>query len=161
MKIYDATHRYENPNDETPHQRIDLLQQDVDVFPGVQNRSMSKIVNREAEFLGGSVFTVKDKSESVSVRACLYLIKIALIHTTRKSLKPPRTQVHYLTSSEFERDEWIRHIMRSIQTIRGTPPEKTRRKSSTMLVSAASGLWRDYKQKSEKPRHVIALEIVR
>ena len=51
--------------------------------------------------------------------------------------------------------------MRSIQTIRGSPPEKTRRKSSTMLVSAASGLWRDYKQKSEKPRHVIALEIVR
>ena len=73
MKIYDATHRYENPNDETPHQRIDLLQQDVDVFPGVQNRSMSNIVNREAEFLGGSVFTVKDKSESVGVRACLYL----------------------------------------------------------------------------------------
>ena len=53
--------------------------------------------------------------------------------------------------------------MRSIRTIRGTPPEKIRRKSSTMLVSAASGLWRDYKQKSksEKPRHVTALEIVR
>ena len=52
---------------------MDLLQQDVDVFPGVQNRSMSKIVNREAEFLGGNVFTVKDKNESVGVRACLYV----------------------------------------------------------------------------------------
>ena len=69
MKNKRRRRRYKDPNDETPHKRMDLLQQDVEVFPDVQNRSMSKIVNREAEFLGGSVFTVKDKSESVSILA--------------------------------------------------------------------------------------------
>ena len=133
--LLEHIHSYKDPNDETPHRRVDLLQDNVDVFPGVKNRSMSKLVHREAEFLGGSVFTVKNETESV----------------------------HYLTSSESERDAWIGHVMQSIRTKRGTP-EKLRRRSSTVLVSAASGLWRDYKiddRRSEKPKHVVALEIVR
>ena len=113
MKIYDATHRYENPNDETPHQRIDLLQQDVDVFPGVQNRSMSNIVNREAEFLGGSVFTVKDKNESVRVWCGSFFFSIVsyLMNTKRNHIITRRT-TNIVHSNTTRTTGTLSHIIR-------------------------------------------------
>jgi len=133
---------YKDANDESPHRRLNLEHDDANVFLGIHNRSsqIRNLLFREAEFLGGSLFTIAYGNESV----------------------------HYLTPTEEERDAWVRNITRLISR-KHPATSKLRRKSSTMLVTPASGLIRDYKDEEvkkedlddDRPRSLRALDLVR